>query len=793
MDDTSQQKVTVTFSQAHGERLTLIADKEGAYPFSTLGQMMSDWGYVAAHTAEPVSPVSLQDTRILIVGAPEADLTSSERAALEQFVQEGGGLLLGVDTSTLVYVLSDLDATLNQMLADWLGLTFHEYHNYPPTYLQRFHPHYITAGVRKIQVGEIASLDIDGAATPLARTKATGQIVMACATVGRGRVVAVGGLEWLADDLLAAFDNAKLVAGMLRWLAGHNSVDIDALTVPKTVKWGETAPVVLQLRNDQTQARPQVACTLESDVDARIDEPARKRRSIPPGKTTQMRWAVHPRVLGNQKVRLSLHVDQEESLYFDELPPLNCLAPGYLTLELKDADGEQRTVFQTEERFIVEGAFHWDGPEQQEYRLALETQEGLLRRGFEEGRSISRWHLQAVAPGQHGLTLKLAETGQSLAAMVKVKPSIEDRLDEIRAAYVCPLDAEIAERLKKIDARWGRERIRDQPFTILSPEEFVKAVYAEKDKPWLQGVLAAIRREKYQNFELLDIFLSHIAPTYLPSVGTFIPYDPTLASDLARLHPTDKRYLAYNLLQTEESQDITVKQNVAAYLLHEKYGHGFFYSETRLGQQLTRLLRHGFFEQTPEIAGEAYAAIARDIKHSAIIVNEGFATWLELTFLAQLDREVRQAVYPRRVLLVEKATGLYDRQHNSDFFQAFPSRHDSPYREGFEYLDFISNKLDPRCAMRVFLVATHIDFGIVEDAQGRLVFEQEPKEIHERLFAAAPDWRSQARLRTMAELIYDRIDDVRNFFQEQHCPTDCRPSGCPLEAFIAEELDWRLS
>jgi hypothetical protein len=793
MTSLNPEEIRFVFSQAHGERLSLIKDKEGGSQFSTLGQMLADLGYATEHATETISSELLANSSVLVIGAPQADLALQERAVIEQFVEDGGGLFLGVDSSTMMRILSTPNTVLYGLLADLLGAEFHEYHNYPPTYLQEFRPHSITAGVRKIEIGDIAALKANGSAMELAWTRATHQTVMAYANVEQGRVLAVGDLDWLADDLLTTLDNDRLAARMFRWLAGCNIVDVDELTVPDSLKWGENATVALQLRNSQTGIRPQVECILESDADALIDEPVRKRRSIPPGKTTQMRWTMHPQVLGDQKLRLTIHIDQAESLYFDDLPTVNCLAPGYLTLAIRNAEGEQQTSFQTGDHFTAEGVFHWDGEEQQDYHLELETEKGLLCRGFEEGHGISRWHLQAVAPGQHSLTLRLVETEQSLPAMVKVKPSIADRRDEIRAAYVCPLDAEIAERLRHIDARLGQQQIRQQPFTILSPEKFIQEVYAEKDVLWLQGLLAAARREQYQNFELLDLFLTHIAPTYLPSRGTFIPYDPSLASRLAELHPTDRRYLEYNLLHTEESEDITIKQNVAAYLLHEKYGHGFFYTQTRLGQQLALLLRHRMFGQRPEIEREDYGGIASDIKDSAIIVNEGFATWLELTFLGKLDREVRQAVYPRRVLLVEEATGLYNRQRGSDFFEAFHPRYDSPYREGFEYLDFISKKLDPRCAIRAFLIATDTDLGIVENAQGDLEFNLKPAEIRELLFASKSDWRSQARLRTIAELVYKSLDEVQALVREQHCPTDCRRSGCPFEAFVEEELDWRLS
>lgn len=790
VDNPKEQRTKILFSHGHGERLALADTTKEKSKFSALHQMLDDAEYHLERVPAPLSSERLASAQVLVLGAPEDDLTVEEAGVIKEFVEEGGALLLLVDGETPVHLLSELSS----MLLDTAGLALGEYHNYPPTHLQAFRPHYVTAGVRKVQVDRTACLEVAGdSSVPLGWTKTAQRILMACAEPKRGRMLVGSDLNWLEDRLLPSHDNERLAANVFDWLARRNVIDVSEVTVPDTVKWGEPARLVLHLRNDRPLGRPEVECVLESDADALIDEPIRKLRSIPPDTSTKMLWTVHPQILGDQKLRLKIHVNEQESLYFDDLPILRCLAPGYLTLEIKNAAGKQRTSFQTGDCFTAEGAFHWDGEDQETYHLGLETEEGLICRGYEEGHSVGRWHLEAVSPGRHKLTLSLVETEQSLPAMVGVKPSVADRRHEIRAAYVYPLDAEIAERLRQIDARLSQRKIRQQPFTVLSPEAFVQEVYAEKDALWLQGVLAAVRREQYQNFELLDLFLTHIAPTYLPSRGTFVPYDPTLATELVELHPTDRRYLEYNLLQTEESEDIAIKQNVAAYLLHEKYGHGFFYIETRLGQQLTLLLRHELFGQKPERKGESYRTIAKDIKDSATIVNEGFATWLELTFLGKLDREIRQAVYPRRVLLIEEATGLHSRQRSSDFFEAFPPRFDSPYREGFEYLDFIGKKLDPRCAIRAFLIATDIDLCIAENDRGHLEFELEPVRIQERLFGSDPDWRSQARLHMMAELVYNSIDETRTLLREHHCPTDCRRSGCPFGNFVVEELDWRSS
>jgi len=791
MDAPDSTKITILFSQAHGEKLAVAEGADGEPQFSLLRQKLAAWGYVTDHTNEVLSSERLQAAHILVVGAPRKDFEREEIEAIERFLAAGGGLLLINDAETMINPPFDL----NLRMAEVTGLQFREYLNYPPTFLQVFWPHYITANVRRVQVGKVASLAVSNQGRPLALTKATRQRIMACSSVGPARVVAVGDVGWFTDDLLAVEDNEQLLANTFCWLAARNVIEVEEVTIPETVRWGQAATIVLQLRNSDPEVRPQVECVLESDADALISEPVRKSRSLPPGKTTRMQWVVHPQTLGEQKLRLAVHVNEHTALFFDQLPEMHCLAPGYFTLEIRgDKSGQLQTDFQTGEYLTVEGVFHWAAEsEPLPHRLELALGDGLVERGCERGDGVNRWHLQAAAAGSQALTLRIAETGQSLPALVTVHPSYSDRLAEIQAAYVYPLEAEIVERLRMVDERLSDVRIQGQPFRILPPEEFVQAVYKREAVSWLQGVLAAAHREQWYNPDLLDLVLTNIAPTYLPGHGAFVPCDPGLASSLATLHPAAAKSLEYNLLCCEESEDINVKQNVAAFLLHEKYGHGFFYVQTRLGQQLAILQGHGFPDE-PDRRYEMYEEAVRVLEDSALIVNEGFAAWMELAFLGKLDREVRQALYPRQMLLIQQAGGLSGRRQRSAFFSVFSPRYDSRYREGFEYLDFVGQRFGQRCAVQVFLIATCIDFGITEDVEDRLHFKHAPAEIERLLLELEePDWRSHLRLRKITDLLYERDDEVEALIKGFHCPTDCRSDGCPLERYIFEKLNWRIS
>jgi len=791
MNDLTGERVKILFSQAHKEQLIITETPGGHDQFLQLRRLLAESGCTIEHVAEPITSARLGDIQVLVIGAPRSDLDMEEIEAIGQFVSCGGGLLLLSNAE----IMSNLPPSLNQVAAI-AGAQFREYLNYRPTFLQVFYPHYVTANVRRVKIGEIAFLNVDDEHRVVALTKATQQPVVACARVEHGRVVLVGDVGMFTDELLNTEDNSTLVANIIYWLAARNTVDIDEISVPETVKWGETAIVVLQLSNHHATARPQVECILESDADAFILEPAQKNRTVPPGITTRMQWNVHPQILGEQKLRLSMHLDGQP-LFFDQLPRMCCLAPGYFTLEIKDAAkdaaGQARTTFQTGEYFTVEGAFHWTGDSQQvEYQLQLQYDAGLIERSHERGSGVGRWHLQAVAPGAQQLALTLSETGQSLPVMVVVSSSNQHRVSEIETAYVYPLEAEIVGRLRQVEESLSCDQIQGEPFKILSPEQFIHTVYDRETASWLQGVLVAARREQWYNPALLDLVLTYIAPTYLPNRGTFIPYDPALVSHLIKLHPDQRKSLEYNLLCSEESEDIAIKQNVAAYLLHEKFGHGFFYNRTLLGRQLAILHRHGLPQHPDQASYTSYKEVSQLIEDSAVIVNEGFAAWIEITFLAKLDREVRQAASARRAVLIEEGSGLYSRRHNSKFFQIFQPSYDSRYRQGFEHLEFIGCKFNLRCAVRVFLLVTNIDFGITEDTHGRLVFRLEPTEIERLLLdPAQTDRRSQVRLQRVVELLYEHSDVAEALLRNHYCPVDCQQSGCPLEAFVAQEFEWR--
>lgn len=792
----------ILFSHAHQERLRIDDDPEQTLQFAEMRRLLEEWHYEVSGTTDTITSEQLAaDVKILVIGAPQGKtsdknrFTDAELSAIRQFVVNGGGLLLLCNQAMMPDPINGF-----QELGQFAGVKFQDYFNYSLNFLKDFVPHYLTNGIERVNVGDFAALALDAQkATPIARVDETEQTIMAASLIEQGRVVTIADVNWLSDRYLqnARSQNQKLLQNIITWLAARNTIDITDVKMAKTVEWGEATTVILTLHNHDQVARPLVECLLESDRDALIAQPERKSRTVPPGRTTRMQWTVRPQNLGDQEMRLTVTTETETLHYDDQLPPLLCLAPGYFTLELQDTEGNPKSAFQTGETFCVAGVFYWGFEREKtplpEHKLELIVSEGIIKRGVQPGTGgITQWILQATAAGRQELTLYLDESStQRHSAFIFVADSYRDRVTELYAAFVRPLEAEITERLAQLDPRLVTPSITEQPFELLSPDRFIEEVYTPDVALWLKGLLSAAHKEQWYNRNLLLLLLYYIAPTYLPNRGSFIPYAPDLANHLVEIDSGARRNLEYNLLASNQSDDIQIKQNIAAYLLHEKFGHGFFYTQTLAGQQLAILYRHGF----PHISKDndlcKYNDVTRLIEDSLLLANEGFATWLELQLLPRLDREVRQAARMRRIFLLEDATGMYRLEESSDFFGKFPSIYDSRYREVFEYLEFFDHKFNEYCALQLFCHATAIDFGIKEQGGAIDLPSDEEEMVRKITDHDSIEWRSSARLLKLVDLLHEHsneIDKLHTKVQNRFCKADCRNNQCLVVDFVISYL-----
>jgi len=759
-----------------------VSENEDFYQFGQLKEILENIGF-SVNIVNDFADNILSDCKIVVISYLSEDLNKEQNADLLQFVRQGGGLLLLTNYEDLPEYMECLDKLIED-----IGFDNREYFNYKIGRINNFSPHYITANVGHVSVNNLSvvSPKNKNKALPLAYTQWTKLPMISYNEVEQGRVVVIGDMLIFCDRLIDSDSNITLAKNVIQWLAKRNPIDIKDIEINQEIQYGQKGTLIINLQNIHEDRRIEAECVLESDADALIDEPVRKIRSIPSGTRTRMQWQVKPQIFGNQSLRLVIHAE-DESLYFDQLPEMHCLVPGYMTMEIRDDSGKPKTKFETGSYFTVTGHFHWTSQANQiPFKMELKPGNGLAIRDYNEEKGV--WKLKALNLGEYDISLKIAETGQEQTVRISVTRSTADQIKELYIKYVYPLDAEIAERLKQVDERLGDDEIKSQTFEILTPKEHVKKVY--DNALWLKDVIDSANREIWYNPDLLDLVLIHICPTYKPNKGTFIPYAPDMASNLAELFSSERKRLEYNLLSLKESNEVNVKQNIATYLLHEKYGHGFFYCKTMVGRQLAILDKFGVFDKNNE-QYEDYTEVAKLIDDSCVITSEGFGAWMELAFLSELDRDVRHAAHPRYLFLIRGAKGLY--RANSEFFRNFPSKYRSRYREGFEHFDIIERKYNKRCAVRAFFLANQIDFGISETIEGELRFEISPSEIENGLLEKENSrWHSHVRLSKITDILYDYSDKIESHVRKQFGYLDEHQHYCPVEKLIREKLNWRL-
>ncbi|MFZ1398471.1 MAG: hypothetical protein WAS33_16325 [Candidatus Promineifilaceae bacterium] len=771
----------VLFAKSFPEVFEPSEETKKAY--SQLKQTLEAQGFNVQISPSNAEKVSLKDIDILVAGIPEYSKGTLNPAQVESFLSGGGSVLLLTNAFTMMKPPQSIQA-----VAELAGVRFKEYLNAADPNITRLFPHWITANVRKLELEptRISTLSIFTKwAKILAETEEPREPFIVCAPVKKGRIVFIGNEAWLRDDQIEKADHLILLKNLFSWLGRKNSFDIESILVPDNVQVEQTASVTIIIQNQAPDQRLSLKCILDSDAGAIINNPVREKHGLPHNQAAEIRWQIVPQRLGEQKLRLLIEPENSETLYFDSLPAMIGNADGYFTLELKNNDDVLQTQFQSGEHFIAEGTFHSASPSNFPLldSLELELSKGLIQRAFEPGNYKSRWYIQAAEAGCHEIRVHLKGTQQSLAAQVRVQHSIRDQIEEIITSIQLPLDAEIAARLQQIDKSLGNETVQNIPFRIITSDEFINALYQGEAADRLEGMLLSARREQWFNPNLLKIILTYFLPTYVPKHGVFIPFDPDLASSLARLHPRDRRFLENNLLCSLESNPVQTKQNVAAYLLHERYGHGFFYTQTRLGRQLEILHQES----------EEYSSLIKIIDDSSTIVNEGFATWLELHFLNKLGQEIRPIIHLRRELLIERSSGMFELALKSRYFEKHPPMYDSPYREGFEYFDYISSTFHPRCAVQVMKLSNNIDLGIKEDKQGNVLFEIPGKQIVELLVDTKnSEVKSDVRLREIANYLKKNEVDLSRKTKVRLCPSDCLGAKCPLEEIIEKKFQWRM-
>jgi len=294
-----------------------------------------------------------------------------------------------------------------------------------------------------------------------------------------------------------------------------------------------------------------------------------------------------------------------------------------------------------------------------------------------------------------------------------------------------------------------------------------------------------------------------------PRLGASIPFAPDLVSRLIERGSSRRKELLTNFLKGDHADAVELQRRIAAYLGHEKYGHGFFYTCTKLGQQLAVLDKHRFLDKHaseildtpyPNELYKRYKTAIIALQHSALIANEGFAAWLELHILRRMNPEIH-AIIPEREEFMRSSQTLLDLRRTSCYFSQFPPppNHNSPYEEGRRLLDSIEHFYPPhevygvRCAIQAFLVATAIPLGIT-NGEGAPRFAMEPGELEQALLEKGGDHaRSELRLWRISRVLEDSQETVQAAQHQLQCYATCPHSECPVRAQIAKKLGWRYT
>jgi len=810
---------SVLFDEAHGELLSSHADPEKDRETDTralLDEELRTVGMTVVTQVDAWDEETLSECQVLAIVAPTTPFSLRDIEAVEGFVRDGGGLLLAANAEAL---WRQPDDSFN-LLAERFGLCFEHYYNVPPEEVRDFRPHFVTSGVGRISSWEVCSLTLLGSGAAiqprvLAMIPETEAVFAAAVEVGQGRVFVIGDFILFGDEELTNLDNRAFARNLFRWLAFENLVDCGDIQVPETILLGHAGSISVTLSNPNPERVERVRCLLESDAGAVIERPVLQIRSIPPRGQIWLQWSVIPQRLGPQ--RLSLTVDwprarkgQEPPLFFDRLGEFICQAPVELHVRALDESGEPRTEFDLRQTFVVEGRITWNDEAQP---TPLDTDLDYRRRGLrlirhERLNGLDRWYMEAATLGEHRLRFWIAGSGQSVPLVIKVRESLQQQIDRLQADVVAPLDTECLRLTTRIREEF--EVVKSIPFHLMTPEDYVELVYPPEVARRLRAAVAAARREREQNVPLLKQILANVAPLYSPRHGCRVPFDPDLGRRWADLHPLYEESIAQNLVYIagydRGANDLLLNQNIAAYLLHEKYGHGFFYTQTRLGRQLAILYRHGFLRRAdaarlarpyPYQLYGAYRRALEALSHSVIILNEGFAAWVELQVLPQMGPEIAPAAHRRKTFLMTQDRRLETVAKRSEYFKRFPNFQPSRYQEGYDYLDFIADRYfgepwGPKCAVQVVLIAADVHLGITE-TEDTVQFGLTPGEMEEALLEAErDDARADMRLRRIHSVLKQYQDWVRTEQQRLHCYRECPHPECPINGTIAEKLGWEV-
>lgn len=758
---------------------------------------------------------SLAESQVLVLGAPRQPFNRDEIDAIINFVRQGCSLLVAHSYESLWWQEKNCSNSNVNRLLESFGLNIKQLLNWTNNQVDTAHlrPHYLSSSVNRLIVKEPTCLEkLNNIPYVAATIPEVGKPFLTAVEVGKGRVVAIGDFAIFGDRYIHRNDNQELALNIFRWLSRLNTLDFHDAHFNSEVRYGQTANFSIVLENPHRQRLEYIRCLLESDSSAFILEPVQQIRSLPPYGKTQLQWTVEPQRLGTQNLRLTVDFEKfdYDSLFLDSVAQFTCVPNAEIELIFLNRQEQTPGVVETGIPFDVQARIRWaDGAKPIPFQLDLKCPlSHVVGEPIEQNDETCRWRLTALDAGDWTITLEAKQLNQKITRLVHALPSIQDQISTIERDIIRPQEAEIRLHMSLLRCDFDAAAIQSIPFRLLTPEAQARLLEPPRAQEHLLEVLQAARIETFRNRPLVEELLLSIAPSYSSIHGCCIPYDPKLADHLVENHAPYEENLAYNLAGIEGDDrygQVWLQQNMAALLLHEKYGHGFFFTQTTLGRQLAILEHHSLVSESDEAEHlnspylrnlyQEYKEVIQILQHSAITVNEGFATWVELTVLPRLGGLLGQAVYRRRDFLFNRNNSLEYLAEDSLYFQKFKPWRSSKYREGCELLDLIQGYFGPdcgpKCAVQATIKAADVDVGITE-VNGQVQFGLEPEELEEALLdeEQGNDARAGIRLRDIHAVLREHSEEIREEQKRLQCHRNCLHSECPVNKMVREKLGW---
>jgi hypothetical protein len=814
--------VNVLFDESHGELLRSPIALEDIQSgeidtYETLSSELKEWHWeICSHRQNEIKICDeiLEGKDIVVLAAPTIPLNSEEIEVLINFVDRGNSLLILNNSYSL---WEQTDYHVNALLKPF-GLSISRLLSYPPTEVSSFHVHYLCSGVSNLSIQNpvylklLDSLGTHSRPSVVASLPWTNKPFLAAIERKRGRLVVMGDFTLLGDREIARSDNQVMTRNIFQWLARENQLDFCNPEIQSEIQDNKPTQFSITISNLHSERIHHIRCLLESNADVAIEEPIRRIRSLKQSDHVHLQWKIQPRKLGLQKLKLTIDFPKDPTkcpIFFDSAAQFQYLSNTAIDFQIVNIEGSKmlETGVPFELRAVVK---HSTGDSlEQMSKISLDTPLPHISAESLPALAEARWKLQANESGDWPITLSISETEQRVSQFIHIHPSLDEQIMTIERDVSSLLMTEIHHHMVQVRSEFNAENLHQIPFHVVTPEKYIQKIYPSDVAELLSEALQAAWIEQHEYKPLIDQVLQNIAPVYSPVHGCYIPYAPKLAAHLLKNHALYEENLANNFLSIEgldRYDAVWIKQSLAALILHEKYGHGFFFTQTTLGKQLSVLYQHGLLRRMdsdrltspyPRSLYEKYKDVIQSINHSALLVNEGFATWVELSGLTKMSGIVGQIAYRRRDFLFNRDKSLEQLASSgqSRYFNMFPPFCASRYQEGCEYFELIQGyfgkKCGPKCAVQAMIKATDINLGISEyNKQVHFALGTDVLEAALLNPEEGDDARADMRLRRIHSVLRKNREWIHTKQQQLQCHRECLHGECPVNAVILEKLGW---